>query len=460
MRREPHFVSFWRLGDDSNTYDFIRLDPSTAVMVAMFDGRRSVRQVIEEFSRVAKVSEHEVRSALARFVANDSGRLVPADNVLERGCRQYDPRSFVIPLRDVDLNTKRPGAPMSLIWNITNDCVADCIYCFAERQRHGRGGPLLPFTRVMEIIEEIADLGVAGVVIEGGDPFTYPHIAEVVEAMIDKGIHISLSTKCELSEDLIQRLAESGLPKLQVSIDTLDEHIHLLLTRSRGLLRKTMTTAQRAAAAGMRVDSNAVVTRYNFRDIRPLTEKMISMGVTFVHFADYTRSIYVPRDDLFLSAQQLQEVKDTVNELQAAHQDVSIRFDQEQLVPFAERGICTGGVQSCVIFPDGKVGLCEQTPSVEAAIVGDLSRQSLSQVWNSARIEAFLQPERSFFRGTVCENCPDFDECHMFRGRCFIKSLKAYGKLFGPVPECPRAPEPGVPLRSGDPGAAKSGVVI
>jgi len=451
LRREAHFVSLWRLGDDAAVYDFARLDPSTAVMLGLFDGRRTVAQVLAAFSRVSRVPEPRVRDSLVQFLAEDPTRLVAAEEMPEEQRGRYDPRSFVIPLADVDLTVKRPNAPMSLMWMITNACPANCVYCFAERQRHGEGGAPMSLARIIELLDEAARLGVVGAMVEGGDPFLHPHIVEIVGAMIARGMHVAISTKCELSDDTVTRSIEAGLRRLQVSIDTVDEETHVALTRAPGLLHGTLATVRRAVAAGFdQIIVNAVVTAYNFRQMRSLVGELASLGVTTVHFADYTRSIYVHHDDLFLTADEIKEVANTAQELQDEFPDITVRFDREEVRPFADRALCTAGLFSLTIHPDGKVVLCEQAPSDGPAVVGDLSTQSLVEVWNSEAIPRFLHPDRSWFGGTACETCPDFDECHTGLGRCFIKSMKAFGVLFGPEPDCPRAPRPRPPVRSGE----------
>jgi len=444
MRKDERFVAFWRVGDDAGVWDFGRLDPATAVMVALFDGERTVGQVISDFSAAAQVPAEKARVALRRFIAGGEGRLVPINGIPKEKLRCYDPRFFVMSPAKVDLGWKRPSAPMALIWLLTNTCVADCIYCFAERQRHDQAGRLLSLARIIEILEEAASYQVSGVVLEGGDPFTHPHIVEVVRAMLERKIHIAASTKCGLSEAMIGRLAETGLRRLQVSIDTVDPEVHALLTGAPGLLEKSMMTVRNAAAAGFTTLVNAVLTPYNVHQIRPLLEKMLELGSTSIHFSPYARSGYVAREDLFLSEDELNRVGEEILKLQEQYPDKTIRMDRVAELPFAERGICTAGVNSLTIHPDGKCVLCEQAPSDGPAVVGDLSVESLYEVWNSPRVEEFLLPDQSLFGDTACATCPDFSLCHEIRGRCFIQSFQAYGKLFAPQPICPRAPRPKV----------------
>jgi radical SAM protein with 4Fe4S-binding SPASM domain len=447
LRREPRFISFWRLGDDGSAYDVIHIHPSAAVMVSLFDGQRTVGQVVEALSYAIGVSKEQARQSIIDFIARHSDALIPGDSIAQAARRRYDPRSFVIPSADVDLSARRPGAPLSLVYSVTNDCVADCIYCYAERQRHGKGGPPLALPRVLEIVEEIAELQVPSVLVSGGDPFLHPHIVGILAAMIRRGIHVPISTKGELSEQLIGGLAEVGLNRLQVSIDTTNEPTHRMLTRRPGLLGKTLATVKRAKAAGFRVLVNVVLTNQNVSELRQTVEALVPLGITSISFTEYTPSLYRHSDGLLVSPSQRTEVDETVQELQTRYPEIPIESRREQDLPFEERAICTGGLHQLAFYPDGKVVLCDQAPSIGPCVIGDLSQQSLKEIWDSERLALFLHPDRSRFRGTPCETCEDFDECHTGRGRCFIKALKAYGRAFAPTPECPRAPLPQARLR-------------
>ncbi len=458
LRREPHFISFWRLGDDASAYDVVHIHPSTAIMLSLFDGQSTVRQVVKALSYSLDMSEDQARQFIADFLAKHSEALVPVDGIPASSRGRYDPRSFVMPNTDIDLSTRRPGAPLTLVYSVTNDCVADCVYCYAERQRHGKGGPPLHLPRALEIVEEIGDLQIPSVLVSGGDPFLHPHIVEILGAMIGRGIHVPVSTKSELSEQLIGRLAEVGLNRLQVSIDTTNEPTHRMLTRRPGLLEKTLATVKHAKAAGFRVLVNAVLTSQTVPEMRQTVEDLVPLGIASINFSEYTPSLYRHSDELLVSPNQRKDVDETIQELHARYPDVPIESRREQDLQFEKRAICTGGIHQLAVYPDGKVVPCDQAPSAGPCVIGDLSQQSLKEIWDSERLALFLHPDRSRFHSTVCETCEEFDQCHTGRGRCFIKALKAYGRVFAPTPECPRAAQPGARLRpsSTDPSPATS----
>ena len=50
---------------------------------------------------------------------------------------------------------------------------------------------------------------------------------------------------------------------------------------------------------------------------------------------------------------------------------------------FDHRSVCTGNQRSFVILPDGKVTICEELYWHPNFIIGDLTKQSILEVWNS-----------------------------------------------------------------------------
>lgn len=76
-------------------------------------------------------------------------------------------------------------------------------------------------------------------------------------------------------------------------------------------------------------------------------------------------------------------------------------------------------------------------------IIGDLTQQSIVEVWNSPKALQLAFPKREDFRDeSPCKSCKIFEECYAFPNRCIVDVLKGYGfdnKDF-PDPRCVNAP--------------------
>ena len=108
--------------------------------------------------------------------------------------------------------------------SITQECNLDCFYC------HREGGTKTDYEMDVDEISTIFDIavesGIKGVKITGGEPLMRIDVQEVVEEAAKRFEDISLVTNGVLLKDLAQPLADAGLKRINVSLDTLDEHVY------------------------------------------------------------------------------------------------------------------------------------------------------------------------------------------------------------------------------------------
>ena len=109
---------------------------------------------------------------------------------------------------------------------------------------------------------------------------------------------------------------------------------------------------------------------------------------------------------------------------------------------WSQRAFCTGGRYAFVLLPDGKVTMCEELYYHPAYIMGDLSRQSIMEMWNSEEALRISYPDKHAVLDGPCRDCPDFKACHISPGRCVREAIKQYGpeRHYYPDPRCPHAP--------------------
>jgi radical SAM protein with 4Fe4S-binding SPASM domain len=169
----------------------------------------------------------------------------------------------------------------------------------------------------------------------------------------------------------------------------------------------------------------------------------------------YGRSHNRHRDELFLRPEQKERVRHAIRRLRESHPGIAIDYADrtDAGVPvrkspseWQRRALCSGGRVSMLIQPNGDVTLCDQIPHAEPFVVGNAFREGVLGVWRSARLEAFLSPDRQRFAGTVCASCSDFDACHREAGYCYRDALFHYGSAFDAPPDCPRQTR--TPLRA------------
>lgn len=455
MRKEETRILLYKVDplDEINVVRYTFLHPLSAILLAMFDGKKTQGDIVRDFSYICCLPEdvgEKVAAELLRQVKTSMGE----DLLVESTCSNneedcvYDPAKFIIPKEKIRLDGSRLDAPLMLTYDVTHRCMRKCIYCYAENE-FSPGFGLLPLNRVKEVLAEVQQLEVHSIVLGGGDPFARRDFINILEHVIASRVRYFVSTKAFLSLGTCKRLKDIGLQKIQISIDSADRAVADLLTGSEGFFDQAVQTIRNLQEVGIEVSAKAVVTSFNVDGIPKLCEFLAGLGIKTIRITGYGRSIYRHSDELFASTEQLLRLQDRLETFKKLHPDMTMivggftikepRLTLEQRRErFSRRATCTAGRQSLHILPDGKVTLCEQLPSREEFILGDLSQHSLLEIWNSDKLKKWLFPDRELFKGTVCYECPEFLECNTGKGRCFRNAYNVFRMPYAPDPNCPR----------------------
>ncbi len=452
LRKERGSILLYKISDAGTIEDYRLITPQTAILISLFDGERSENNVIEALAYVTGHSLKYASEMVRSFITDAGDCLVDVKSVKNK--RKLNPMDFIMNSEDVDLIHRRLSAPLTLVYMVTNECQANCIYCYAGKQ--GGNNDLLSLHRVREILEECVELGIHAITISGGDPFMHPNILDILRYIVDLELIYSISTKCFLSETVINRLVEIGIDRIQISIDSPNSRTMKILTGIENYVEKMSLVIKCFISKGITVSTNSVITAYNIREIPELISLLASLGIRNIGLSAYTRSYYRHTDTLFPSDDDIKWLQDLIPYLQDKYDYINIKYNgkkdpepygKEKIKAFAMRTRCTAGMRQLAIYPDGKVVTCEEVPAIPEFIVGDLSRQSIREIWNSEKLFEVIRPPREKFQGQPCYNCLDFYECHAYLGRCYMQALKSYGNFYAPTPECPKA-QPGLRIES------------
>jgi GTP 3',8-cyclase len=148
--------------------------------------------------------------------------------------------------------------------SVTDKCNLRCVYCMPE------GGlpwlkreEVLSYEEIASIVRAAARVGVRSIRLTGGEPLLRRDLDRLIAAIaaIDGIDDISLSTNGLLLEEQAQRLAEAGLRRINLSLDTLQPERFESIARRRGL-DAVLRGLDAAVAAGLSpVKLNCVVMR-------------------------------------------------------------------------------------------------------------------------------------------------------------------------------------------------------
>jgi len=312
----------------------------------------------------------------------------------------------------------------------------------------------LPLERVLDIVNEISLLKVPSLNLSGGDVFCYPYLFEVMESMATKNYFfpLALSTKSGVNTDVAKRLGSfcAFISELQFSIDSDDEEVAQYLVGCRDYPSMIFQSIDNVLEQGLPVSAKIVITPYNVLTVPRLYRKLKERGVQEIRLAAYCRSGFHHTEDLFLSVENFSWLEKQVEYLRSEFPegDVTVQNGQPVLVPrsrddrklaWSNRSVCTAGRSAITICSDGKVIPCEQMPETEEYFCGDLTHQSIMEVWNGERLKemTYGMPREKFVE-QPCYGCEEREECLNVMGICIRDLAAHYGNIYQPPPNCYR----------------------
>lgn len=154
--------------------------------------------------------------------------------------------------------------------SLTDACNLRCVYCMPEVMQFRPRKELLQDDEIIFLLRAAAAEGVDKVRLTGGEPTVRAGLVNLVRRIVQiPGVReVSLTTNGLLLSRLARPLADAGLKRVNVSLDTLDEAKFRRITRW-GTLGDVWAGIMAAEEAGLRpIKINAVVTRgYNDEDV-------------------------------------------------------------------------------------------------------------------------------------------------------------------------------------------------
>jgi len=107
--------------------------------------------------------------------------------------------------------------------SLTSRCNLSCIYCHAEGEE--RPGDQLSCSEIAEILRVADRFEIRHVKFTGGEPCLREDLAEIVSLVPDK-MECSLTTNGTLLADMAGDLADAGLSRVNISIDSLNRETY------------------------------------------------------------------------------------------------------------------------------------------------------------------------------------------------------------------------------------------
>ncbi|MBE0582099.1 GTP 3',8-cyclase MoaA [Devosia sp.] len=158
--------------------------------------------------------------------------------------------------------------------SVTDRCDFRCVYCMAEDMTFLPKKDVLSFEEVEAIAGAFIARGVTRIRLTGGEPLVRRDIMDLVATLggrIGHGLEeLTLTTNGSQLRKHAQGLADAGVRRLNVSLDTLDAERFRAITR-RGRIADVLDGIDAAQTAGLAIKINMVAMRgVNDDEIEPM----------------------------------------------------------------------------------------------------------------------------------------------------------------------------------------------
>jgi radical SAM protein with 4Fe4S-binding SPASM domain len=343
--------------------------------------------------------------------------------------------------RDVD----RRHRPIYAVWEITLACDLACRHCGS---RAGRERPdELTTAEALDLVHQMADLGVKEVTVIGGEAYLREDWLEIVRTIRERGMICSTTTGGRgMTPEMAAKAKAAGLMGASISIDG-DEETHDRLRGVPGSYRAALDAMKAVREAGMRVSCNTQINRLSMPLMPQILEVIAGQGVKgwqiqltvpMGRAADEPDVLLQPYDllDLFPMLAKIKKRGDELGVRLWPGNNIGYFGPYESILRGhyfrGHGGSCGAGRATLGIEANGAIKGCPSLPTTPFT-GGNIRDASLKDIWERAEPLRFTRdrtPQRDLWG--YCAGCYYAEEC---MSGCTWTSFVAFGKA-GNNPYC------------------------
>lgn len=170
--------------------------------------------------------------------------------------------------------------PFVVIWEVTRACALACRHCRASAIPHRH--PLeLTTDEGIALIDDVYASGTRLFVLTGGDPALRPDLTELVRHASKIGLKVGLSPSAtpRMTKRFVGDLADAGASTVSLSIDGSTAATHDAFRGVEKTFARTLKIADWVRDAGIALQVNTTVSRFNLDDLPEIARLVEGLGV-------------------------------------------------------------------------------------------------------------------------------------------------------------------------------------
>jgi radical SAM protein with 4Fe4S-binding SPASM domain len=311
--------------------------------------------------------------------------------------------------------------PKYAVWEITLRCDLACHHCGS---RAGRARPdELSLPEALDLVAQMADLGVREVTLIGGEAYLYPGWLEVVAAIVARGMACTMTSGGRgITLDLARAAKRAGLNGVSISVDG-TRTTHDELRGWDGSFQSAMAAFDALREAGLPVAMNTNFNRRNLGELDQLFELALSqkchgwqvaLTVPMGRAAD-TPELLLDPDDLLVLMPRLTEMSGLAAQskmrlLPGNNVGYFGPAEARLRAQLGARGSCSAGRTTLGLEANGDIKGCPSLFSREW-VAGNIRTHSLRKVWEQTERMRYMRDRTVEDLWGYCRTCYYAEEC-------------------------------------------------
>ncbi len=227
----------------------------------------------------------------------------------------YKVRNFLLAHRESASNAiEVESLPFVLNMDTLNACNLECPFCQTGTKQLVRKRSSLPVEKAKAVIDAVAEHVLAVRLYSWGEPFLNKNIFEIIRYAHDAGLYTSISSNFSVEvQDLAEKIVDSRLDHLRVSLDGLDQATNEHYRRKSKFdlvvanMRELVEMKRRKRAKAPHIQHAFLVFRHNEHQVKRLRAFRKELGINsstplsaFVYHESMT-----PKDPAFQPIQEI-----------------------------------------------------------------------------------------------------------------------------------------------------------
>jgi len=330
-------------------------------------------------------------------------------------------------------------APRSVEFDITPRCNSKCIYCMASDRM--KNPTLLPKEKIIQVIDDLNDLGTWSITLSGGEPTLREDLFEILDHLEKLELAESVfSNGITIDKQLAKKFSNYKHLFMQISLDSANPKHHDLQRGVEGAFDKTLQGIKNLLEHNIFIEIATIITPINIDDIDELAELVHSLKIRSLRISPAAivgKATDCP-DRLKLSTKQLMNIGKKIELLNKKYKGSLVISKSPHMVTFSgdtksnePLKKCGVGKNNLYIAPNGLVYPCMLLAFPEFEL-GDIKKDKLSEIWHNSPILKKLR-ELSIKDLDKCGGCKVKNLCNGgCRGTAYIanRSIKAPDPIF------------------------------